>query len=220
MGRQGPCNNCKTKSSPFWRSRPLGKSILCNACRSRYRLRGTLANYTLKAHVRALAPLQYNNNRNFQDYKVQTAKNPTNWQIRKVHSEERIKDKTAVLPYYLCPSGFQDGTSNGSCSGSSSLVSGSHIQLGSMDWNASGPVKLSFLDFHIHTKKGSRTQDSSFQSVSLEEVLLYESGDPTYSSETVYGYYLLKSQSVSSKEEESEASSPIVENKVACVNKS
>ncbi|KAF6160184.1 hypothetical protein GIB67_016620 [Kingdonia uniflora] len=57
-------------------------------------------------------------------------------------------------------------------------------------------------------------QDSSFQSVSLEEVLPYENGDPTYPSETIYGCYLLKSQPVSSKEEESEASSPVVENKV------
>ncbi|KAF6145651.1 hypothetical protein GIB67_018757 [Kingdonia uniflora] len=59
---------------------------------------------------------------------------------------------------------------------------------------------------------GTPQQDSSFHSGSLE-VLLYESGDPTYSSETVYGCYPLKSQSVSSKEEESEASSPVVENK-------
>ncbi|KAF6153215.1 hypothetical protein GIB67_022093 [Kingdonia uniflora] len=103
-----------------------------------------------------------------------------------------------------------------------------------------GPVKSSLLDFHIPTKKRSRTvrhslspfellrrdlinvyqQDSSFHSASLEEVLLYESGDPTYSSEIVYGSYLLKSQSASSKEEESAASSPVVENKIACMNKS
>ncbi|KAF6152958.1 hypothetical protein GIB67_037436 [Kingdonia uniflora] len=41
-----------------------------------------------------------------------------------------------------------------------------------------------------------------------------------YSSEIVYGSYLLKSQSASSKEEESAASSPVVENKIACMNKS
>ncbi|KAF6165266.1 hypothetical protein GIB67_029127 [Kingdonia uniflora] len=124
--------------TPLWRSGPFEKPILCNACGSRYRSRGTLANYTPKAYVRALAPLQSNNNRNFRDYKVQTAKKPTNWQIRKVHSEESIEDKVAVSPYYSCPSGFQDGTSNGSSSGSASSVSGSHIQLESMDWNAAG----------------------------------------------------------------------------------
>ncbi|KAF6151643.1 hypothetical protein GIB67_033297 [Kingdonia uniflora] len=63
-------------------------------------------------------------------------------------------------------------------------------------------------------------QNSSFHSASLEEVLLYESGDSTYSSETIYGCYPFESQSVSSKEEESEACSPVVENKVACMNKS
>ncbi|KAG8646182.1 hypothetical protein MANES_10G131606v8, partial [Manihot esculenta] len=34
--------------TPLWRNGPPEKPVLCNACGSRYRIRGTLANYTPK----------------------------------------------------------------------------------------------------------------------------------------------------------------------------
>ncbi|XP_043816668.1 GATA transcription factor 26-like [Manihot esculenta] len=48
MGKQGPCYHCGTHSTPLWRNGPPEKPVLCNACGSRYRIRGTLANYTPK----------------------------------------------------------------------------------------------------------------------------------------------------------------------------
>ncbi|OAY45614.1 hypothetical protein MANES_07G076400v8 [Manihot esculenta] len=48
MVKQGPCYHCGTHNTPLWRNGPPEKPVLCNACGSRYRIRGTLANYTPK----------------------------------------------------------------------------------------------------------------------------------------------------------------------------
>ncbi|XP_057991452.1 GATA transcription factor 27-like isoform X1 [Hevea brasiliensis] len=48
MGKQGPCYHCGTNSTPLWRNGPPEKPVLCNACGSMYRIRGSLANYTPK----------------------------------------------------------------------------------------------------------------------------------------------------------------------------
>ncbi|XP_071697440.1 GATA transcription factor 26-like [Rutidosis leptorrhynchoides] len=46
MGKQGPCYHCGTTSTPLWRNGPPDKPILCNACGSRWRTKGSLVNYT------------------------------------------------------------------------------------------------------------------------------------------------------------------------------
>ncbi|WCJ18249.1 GATA transcription factor 27 [Euphorbia peplus] len=48
MGKQGPCYHCGINSTPLWRNGPVEKPVLCNACGSRYRIRGTLENYAPK----------------------------------------------------------------------------------------------------------------------------------------------------------------------------
>eukprot|EP00897_Mesotaenium_endlicherianum_P009029 jgi/Mesen1/8154/ME000438S07259 len=45
MGKQGPCNHCGIATTPLWRNGPPEKPVLCNACGSRWRTRGTLHNY-------------------------------------------------------------------------------------------------------------------------------------------------------------------------------
>lgn len=40
--------------TPLWRNGPPEKPVLCNACGSRYRLRGTLANYIPKHSLQTL----------------------------------------------------------------------------------------------------------------------------------------------------------------------
>ncbi|CAI7749587.1 unnamed protein product [Closterium sp. NIES-53] len=45
MGKQGPCNHCGVAVTPLWRNGPPEKPVLCNACGSRWRTRGTLVNY-------------------------------------------------------------------------------------------------------------------------------------------------------------------------------
>ncbi|KAL7596010.1 hypothetical protein Lser_V15G30646 [Lactuca serriola] len=46
MGKQGPCYHCGVTSTPLWRNGPPDKPILCNACGSRWRTKGSLVNYT------------------------------------------------------------------------------------------------------------------------------------------------------------------------------
>ncbi|XP_031383453.1 GATA transcription factor 27-like [Punica granatum] len=48
MRKQGPCCHCGAKETPLWRNGPLEKPVLCNACGSRWRIRGTLENYVPK----------------------------------------------------------------------------------------------------------------------------------------------------------------------------
>ncbi|KAK4788574.1 hypothetical protein SAY86_019893 [Trapa natans] len=52
MGKQGPCRHCGVMSTPLWRNGPPEKPVLCNACGSRWRTKGTLLNYT-PLHARA-----------------------------------------------------------------------------------------------------------------------------------------------------------------------
>lgn len=46
MRKQGPCRHCGITSTPLWRNGPPEKPVLCNACGSRWRTKGTLKNYT------------------------------------------------------------------------------------------------------------------------------------------------------------------------------
>ncbi|KAL6652296.1 hypothetical protein ACP70R_011221 [Stipagrostis hirtigluma subsp. patula] len=46
MGKQGPCRHCGVTSTPLWRNGPPDKPVLCNACGSRWRTKGSLINYT------------------------------------------------------------------------------------------------------------------------------------------------------------------------------
>eukprot|EP00250_Pteridium_aquilinum_P014104 c21782_g1_i1 orf=388-2229(+) len=45
MGKQGPCCHCGIATTPLWRNGPAEKPVLCNACGSRWRTKGTLVNY-------------------------------------------------------------------------------------------------------------------------------------------------------------------------------
>ncbi|CAL0306525.1 unnamed protein product [Lupinus luteus] len=60
MRKRGPCCHCGIVNTPLWRHGPKEKPILCNACGTRYKLKGTLENY-LPRHCRQEQP---NNNIN------------------------------------------------------------------------------------------------------------------------------------------------------------
>nr|KAJ0194886.1 hypothetical protein LSAT_V11C700372690 [Lactuca sativa] len=48
MGKEGPCYHCGIEQTPLWRNGPPEKPVLCNACGSRWRTRGTLNDYIPK----------------------------------------------------------------------------------------------------------------------------------------------------------------------------
>ncbi|KAK7328244.1 hypothetical protein VNO77_22347 [Canavalia gladiata] len=48
MVKKGPCLHCGINYTPLWRNGPPEKPVLCNACGSRYKLKGHLENYLPK----------------------------------------------------------------------------------------------------------------------------------------------------------------------------
>ncbi|XBI97259.1 hypothetical protein VPH35_033433 [Triticum aestivum] len=54
--KEGPCFHCRVMSSPLWRHGPPEKPVLCNACGTRWRKKGTLDNYTPAPQVQRKQP--------------------------------------------------------------------------------------------------------------------------------------------------------------------
>ncbi|KAF5175612.1 Gata transcription factor, partial [Thalictrum thalictroides] len=223
--------------TPLWRNGPPEKPVLCNACGSRWRTKGTLAKYA-PIHSRAFAPPDFGDSKQSRQDKLPPSTKSKSWYV-KVHNESTTEDEQSSAEYYPCSTYFEDDSSNKSSSGSAISVSESCVQLGSTDGNEiSGPFQSSFYDFQIPSRKRTRMrrhsvspveklrqdlvtilqkQDSSYYSDFSEEVLLFEREDLSFSSEIGHGSVLLKPP-VSSKEEESEASSHIIGNRVSCLN--
>ncbi|XP_060169997.1 GATA transcription factor 26-like [Lycium barbarum] len=65
MGREGPCLHCGIKKTPLWRPGPPAKPVLCNACGSRWRTKGTLDDYIPK-----------HGKRDIQSYQLPSVKKP------------------------------------------------------------------------------------------------------------------------------------------------
>ncbi|KAF9599852.1 hypothetical protein IFM89_001798 [Coptis chinensis] len=250
MGKQGPCCHCGVTSTPLWRNGPPEKPVLCNACGSRWRTKGSLVNY-FPIQARVFTPPDYEGSRYSRKDKLPPLTKYKNSYI-KVHNESKVEDGPSYAAY---PSSFEDDASNKSSSGSAISISESCVQFGSTDGNEiSGPFESSFYDVQIPSKKRTRVrrcspppienlrqdlrchspspveklrqdlvsilqqQDSSYNSEFSEELLLFERDDLSFQSEIGHGSVLLKPQ-VSSKEEESEASSHRTENKASCIRK-
>lgn len=236
MGKQGPCCHCGITSTPLWRNGPPDKPVLCNACGSRWRTKGSLANYT-PIHSRAFTPdCEYS--KSSREENLPPSKRSKNWYPRG-HNEGSTEDRYSFAAYHPYQTSFEDDASNKSSSGSAISVSESCVQFESTDGNEiSGPFRSSFTDIQIPSKKRTRIkrqssspieklrqdlvtilheQDSSHLSEFSEEVLLFEVKDMSYDSEIGHGSVLLK-HPVSSKEEESEASSHIIRNRVSGLN--
>ncbi|XP_042482094.1 GATA transcription factor 26-like isoform X2 [Macadamia integrifolia] len=235
MGKQGPCCHCGTTSTPLWRNGPPGKPVLCNACGSRWRTKGTLENYT-PLHARTFQPLDTEDSSDAQECKVPLRTKKKNL-CMKADNVVDMERREKFAGYDPCPTGFEDDTSNRSSSGSAISCSESCVQLGSMGGNEIS-VQFNFLDSYIPSKKRSRTrhhspspveklrrnlvdilqeQEPSSVAAFSEEVLIFEKEDLSFSAEIGLGGVLLK-PSVSFTMEESEASSLVIESNASCLN--
>ncbi|KAJ4972190.1 hypothetical protein NE237_005289 [Protea cynaroides] len=237
MGKQGPCCHCGITSTPLWRNGPPEKPVLCNACGSRWRTKGTLENY-IPLHARTFQPLDTEDSDNFQECKI-PLKTKTKKLCKRAHNEGYVERREIFAGYDLCPTDFEDDTSNRSSSGSAISCSESCVQLRSMDGNRiSGSVQSNFWDTHIPSKKRSRSgryspspveklrrnlvdilreQESSCFTGYSEEALIYEKKHPQFSAEIGLGGILLK-PSLSLTGEESEAGSLVMESNISCAN--
>ncbi|XP_022758174.1 GATA transcription factor 26-like isoform X3 [Durio zibethinus] len=206
MGKQGPCYHCGVTSTPLWRNGPLEKPVLCNACGSRWRTKGTLDNY-IPLHAR-FEPDDYEDHRASRMKSISINKNKE----VKLLKRKPNHDTAVVSPDYnqgFCKFVDED-TSNRSSSGSAISNSESCAQFGSADASdLTGPAQSNVWD-----------SMSSYFSGSSEEDLLLESETPMVSVEIGHGSVLIRHPSSIAREEESEASSLSVENKQYSMNES
>ncbi|GLT76345.1 hypothetical protein SLA2020_480140 [Shorea laevis] len=231
MGKQGPCYHCGVTSTPLWRNGPPEKPVLCNACGSRWRTKGTLANYT-PLHAR-IEPDDYEDHRTPRVKSISLNKNKE----VKMPKRKPNYDNVVVPPEYN--HGFRkavdEDTSNRSSSGSAISNSESCAQFGGADASdLTGPVQSNVWESMVPSRKRTcvsrpkqspvekltkdlytilHEQQSSYFSGSSEEDLLFESETPMVSVEIGHGSVLIRHPSSIARDEESEASSLSVENK-------
>nr|GMD94221.1 GATA transcription factor 26-like [Ipomoea batatas] len=239
MGKQGPCYHCGVTSTPLWRNGPPEKPILCNACGSRWRTKGTLANYT-PLHARAEPG-------DFEDYKVSRVRH-----IPVKNKEARFLKRRQNYDYAYAETGiapessqgfrksFDEDTSNRSSSGSAVSNSESSAQFGGTEVSdLTGPAQPNIWDTTVPSRKRTclgrpkpspvekltkdlytilHEQQSSYLSGSSEEDLLFESDKPMVSVEIGHGSVLIRHPSSIGREEESEASSLSVDYKQHSLN--
>ncbi|KAK8471449.1 hypothetical protein PHAVU_003G224500 [Phaseolus vulgaris] len=226
------------KCTPLWRNGPPEKPVLCNACGSRWRTKGTLANYT-PLHARA-------ENVDYEDQKVSRVKSIS------LNKNKEVKLVKRKHNYDIAASGgfipdFNQGhrkvvdedTSNRSSSGSAVSNSESCAQFGGTDASdLTGPAQSVVWDAMVPSKKRTCSgrpkpssvekltrdlctilhEQQSYFSASSEEDLLFESDTPMVSVEIGHGSILIRHPSSITRDEESEASSLSVDNKQCLMN--
>lgn len=118
--------------TPLWRNGPPEKPVLCNACGSRWRTKGTLANYT-PLHARAETD-------DYEDQRASRLKSISVNKNKEVKLSKRKQNQDYVLTGVVAPDyslGFQkfidEDTSNRSSSGSAISNSESCAQFGGTD---------------------------------------------------------------------------------------
>ncbi|XP_042393915.1 GATA transcription factor 27-like [Zingiber officinale] len=225
MVKEGPCRHCGVTSTPLWRNGPPEKPILCNACGSRWRTKGSLTNY-VPLHAR-------------EAFNVSEVKAPS--KITVFFKEKKLQkkkesnyilegDREVQYPDQYCHKFAEGDTSNRSSSGSAISGSDSCVNFGINDASEiTGSVQSNIWDSLMPSKKRTflpRPKSSSIEKLTKdlhsilheeqasnmsrtteEDNLLYESGTPFDSSEIGYGGILIKHPYAKSVEEESEASS-------------
>ncbi|KAE9597431.1 putative transcription factor C2C2-GATA family [Lupinus albus] len=233
MGKEGPCYHCGVTSTPLWRNGPPEKPVLCNACGSRWRTKGTLANYT-PLHARVETD---NDNQRVSRVKILPLnKNKEVKLLKRKMGQTDYAVSGGFAPDY--DQGFRkvidEDTSNRSSSGSVISNTESCAQFGGTDASDfTGPAQSVVWEAMVPAKKrtcGGRPKPSSVEkltkdlctilheqqsylSATSEEDLLFESETPMVSVEIGHGSILIRHPSTIAREEESEASSLSVDHK-------
>lgn len=115
--------------TPLWRNGPPEKPILCNACGSRWRTKGTLVNYT-PLHARPETD-DYEDQKVFRVKSISLNKNKEGKPLKRKQNHDNLVSG-GVAPYYNqgFPKVVDEDTSNRSSSGSAISNSESCAQFG------------------------------------------------------------------------------------------
>lgn len=226
MGKQGPCRHCGVTSTPLWRNGPPDKPVLCNACGSRWRTKGSLANYT---------PMHRKDDIDDDEPRISKLKPPTS-------KSKSQKKKTNHIIMENGPFSGQNFRKRGdadpgyrSSSGSAVSYSESCAPYGVADASEmAGSAQSHAWESLVPSRKRScvtrlkpspmeklakdlnsimQEEQLYYLSGSSEEDLLYHSETPVGSFEIGSGSVLLRHPNLKSPEEESEASSIPADNK-------
>uniref|UniRef100_A0A7N0V132 GATA transcription factor n=1 Tax=Kalanchoe fedtschenkoi TaxID=63787 RepID=A0A7N0V132_KALFE len=230
MVKQGPCRHCGVTSTPLWRNGPPDKPVLCNACGSRWRTKGSLTNYT-PLHARAEELDEY------EDYKASRVRVVNVNKPKEVKLQKRKRNRNSDVvelggDFHNYSHSYRrfvdDDTSNRSSSGSGvsnsesfgpfSSTVGSDLTgpEQSVGWEATVPSKKrtcfgrskpSPIEKFTQELYTIWQEQQSYCPESPEEELLYESETPMVSVEIGHGSVLIKHPSEIAHEEDSEASS-------------
>ncbi|CAL5187692.1 unnamed protein product [Lathyrus oleraceus] len=233
MGKQGPCHHCGVTITPLWRNGPPEKPILCNACGSRWRTKGTLANYT-PLHARAETD-DFDDQRHSRVKSISLNKNKEMKLLKRKPNHDNVVSGGIASSYNH---GFQkagdEDMSNRSSSGSALSNSGSCAQFGGTDASdLTGPAQSVTWDATVPSKKRTCVgranhssveeftkelcsilhEQQSYFSASSEDDLLYDNEAPMVSVEIGHGSILIRHPSYVARDEESEASSLSFDNR-------
>ncbi|KAH9320428.1 hypothetical protein KI387_015067, partial [Taxus chinensis] len=217
--------------TPLWRNGPPEKPVLCNACGSRWRTKGTLANYT-PLHARAFEATDSSDYRSARGKKA--SQNPKHQRShkRKEPGQEVEFGVFGSDSHYAI--GYEDDTSNRSSSGSGISYSEGCIQYGGIAGiDSEGSVHTPVWESPIPSRKRTcmyrkrpsslekltkglryilHEQDTSYLSLCSEDVL-FACKPPMVTAEIGLGSVFIRQPKSTICEEESEASSLLVENK-------
>ncbi|KAJ1264203.1 hypothetical protein BS78_09G245200 [Paspalum vaginatum] len=226
MGKQGPCRHCGVTSTPLWRNGPPDKPVLCNACGSRWRTKGSLANYT---------PMHRKDDIDDDEPRVSKLKPPTSKsKSQKKKTNHIIMENGPFSGQNFRKMGVAD-PSYRSSSGSAVSYSESCAPYGVADASEmTGSAQSHVWESQVPSRKRScvtrlkpspveklakdlnsimQEEQLYYLSGSSEEDLLYHSETPVGSFEIGSGSVLLRHPNMKSLEEESEASSIPADNK-------
>ncbi|KAJ0961822.1 hypothetical protein J5N97_029650 [Dioscorea zingiberensis] len=226
MGKHGPCCHCGVTSTPLWRNGPPEKPVLCNACGSRWRTKGSLINYT-PMHARELPDSE--------ELKVARVKSVSFRPKEQKLPKKKPMNGSMEIGHEMqcCDQNFkkirEEDPSNRSSSGSAISFSESCVHFGTTDASDfTGSAQSIVWDSLVPCRKRTwvarpkpspvekltkdlysiwHEQQSSCLSGSSQEDLLYENETLFGADEIGHGSVLIRHPNSKVMEEESEASS-------------